>query len=270
MSRFAKAVFSAALFSGVVCTTSMIFADDAAPATPAAPAAQSDSNSATSDHVSGRRALDRPMPELKFNATPLGDVLDFLSDTTSANFSVDWKALDAAHIEKDTPVTLRLSSKVPLHKVLDMVLQQAAGAGVLTYNVDAGVIEITSQEASDKVLVSRVYPIQDLLFQPNDTTNAPDLSLQNAGQGQSGGGGQGGSGGGSSGQSLFQNADSGNSSQNKTASQKDRADEIIKLITDTVKPELWQVNGGTATISFFRGNLIVNAPRSIHELLESE
>ena len=76
-------------------------------------------------------------------------------------------------------------------------------------------------------------------------------------------------GGGGSSQSLFQTTGSQGSSD-KTASQTDRANEIIKLITDTVKPELWQVNGGTATISFFRGNLIVNAPRSIHEQLESQ
>ena len=54
------------------------------------------------------------------------------------------------------------------------------------------------------------------------------------------------------------------------STQADRATEIIKLITDTVKPELWQVNGGTATINYFRGMLIVNAPRSVHELLESQ
>ena len=37
-----------------------------------------------------------------------------------------------------------------------------------------------------------------------------------------------------------------------------RADEIIKLITDTVRPELWRVNGGNCTISFMRGNLVVD------------
>jgi hypothetical protein len=262
-SALARTVLSAALFAGVACSSSLIFADDKAPAKP--DSTKNDSTAAA-DHVSGRRALDRPMQEMKFNGTSLSDVLDFLADTTNANFSVDWKALDAAHVAKDTPVTLRLSANVPLHKVLDLIFQQAAGQGVVTYYVDSGVIEITSQEASDKVMISRVYPIQDLLFEPQDYTNAPNLSLQNAGQGQTGGGG---GGGGGSGQSLFQ--DTGNSSStNKTASQKERADEIIKLITDTVKPELWQVNGGTATISFFRGNLIVNAPRSIHALLESE
>jgi hypothetical protein len=259
MPSLSKALLSAAILSTIITTAPLIFADDQ----PSAAKATAHENNTS------RRALDRPLPEVKFNATPLSDVIDFLADASSSNISVDWKALDAAHIAKDTPVTLKMNGQLPLRKVLTLVLQQAAGSGVLTFFVDQGVIEITSQEASDKVLYSRVYPIQDLLFQPTDYNNAPSLSLQNAGQGQSGGGGGGGGGGGSSGQSLFDNASSGSDKQSATA-QSDRAQEIIKLITDTVKPELWQANGGTATISFFRGNLIVNAPRSIHEQLESE
>ncbi len=258
MPRLAKAVVSLALFSFVAPPVSMVFADN--PVT---------------GSFGARHALDHSLPAVRFSATSLSDVLDFLADASSSNFSVDWKALDAAHVAKDTPITLRMSSDVPMRKVLGMVLDQAAGAGVLTFHVDQGVIEITSQEASDKVLYSKTYPIQDLLFQPTDAAAAPDLSLQNASQGQSGGAGGGGSsggGGGGSGQGggLFTNTNSQSSTSSKANSQTDRATEIIKLITDTVKPELWQVNGGTATISFFRGNLIVNAPRSIHEALASD
>ncbi len=213
-----------------------------------------------------RQALDRPLPEVKFNASALADVIDFLADASNANFSVDWKALDAVHVAKDAPITMRVGGSLPLRKVLSMVLRQAANDAPLTFYVDEGVIEITSQEAADKVLICKTYPIQDLLFQAPDYNNAPQLDLSSANSGQSAGGGGGGGGGGGS-SNLFSG---GTQSQTQSAnSQTDRANEIIKLITDTVKPELWQVNGGTATISFFRGMLIVNAPRSIHEMLES-
>jgi hypothetical protein len=261
MPRFAKAALSAALLSFVVQPASLILADPPAPASDSKPVSHG-----TNGNNSVRHALNHPLPPVKFDGTPFSDVMEFLADATSSNFSVDWKALDAAHVAKDTPITLRMNSDVPLRKVLSMVLDQAAGAGVLTFYTDEGVIEITSQEASDKVLYSRIYPIQDLLFQPQDFTDAPQLSLQTAGQGQTAGGGGGGA---TQGQGLFNNTTSTNSTDQKN-SQTDRANEIIKLITDTVKPELWQINGGTATISFFRGNLIVNAPRSIHQLLESE
>jgi hypothetical protein len=260
MSYLSRTMLSVALLAGVAGSTATVFADDAA-----------DTKAVSHGNKTSKRALDRSLPEVKFNATPLSDVLDFLADSTSSNMSVDWKALDAVHIAKDAPITLRMSAQVSLRKVLTMVLNQAAGSGVLTFYVSEGVIEVTSQEASDKLLYSRTYPIQDLLFQPLDATNAPNLSLQNASQNQTGGGGSGGSGGGQGGgQSLFDNSNMSSSNTNTGASQTERANEIIKLITDTVKPELWQANGGTATISFYRGNLIVNAPRSIHEQLESQ
>ena len=82
MSRFAKAVLSAALAVGIMGSSSVIFAGD------------------SSGNTNQRRALDRPLPEIKFVALPLNEVFDFLADATGSNFSVDWKALDAAHIEK--------------------------------------------------------------------------------------------------------------------------------------------------------------------------
>ena len=166
MPCFAKVLLSAALISTALGSTMMVFADDQPTAAQAKGTAR--------ENISSRRALDRPLPEVKFNGTALSDVIDFMADATSSNISVDWKALDAAHIAKDTPVTLKMSGQLPLRKVLALVLQQAAGNGVLTFYVDQGVIEITSQEASDKVLYSRVYPIQDLLFQPTDYKQRPE------------------------------------------------------------------------------------------------
>ncbi len=253
--RITTAVLSAALAAAALVPTRPAVADGPTAAQTAR------ANRAPS------RALDRPLPEVRFNASSLSDVIDFLADASGANFAVDWKALDAVHVAKDAQITLKMSGNVPLRKVLTLVLKQAAADAPLTYYVDDGVIQVTSQEAEDKDLISKTYEIQDLLFQPGDYSQAPQLDLQNASQGQSAGGGGGGGGGGGQSNSLFTSTQQ--QSSQAAGTPKDRADEIIKLITDTVKPELWQANGGTATISYFRGMLIVNAPRSIHEMLES-
>ena len=134
-----------------------------------------------------KAALNRPLPEVKFNASSLSDVMDFLSDVSGANLTVDWRQLDNAHVAKDTPITLRMSAGLPLRKVLSLVLKQAATDAPLTYYVDDGVIQVTTQEAEDKDLISRTYGIQDLLFQAPDYNQAPQLDLQSAGQGQSAG-----------------------------------------------------------------------------------
>ena len=46
-----------------------------------------------------------------------------------------------------------------------------------------------------------------------------------------------------------------------------KAQELIDLITETVAPDQWEVNGGKATIRIFNGQLIVTAPRSVHDAL---
>jgi hypothetical protein len=49
-----------------------------------------------------------------------------------------------------------------------------------------------------------------------------------------------------------------------------KAADIIKMITTTIRPEIWKDNGGPASISFYRDHLVVTAPRSVHELLSSQ
>ena len=202
---------------------------------------------------------------IAFSATPLADCISYLSDISGINIVVDWKSLEAASIARDTPITLHLASNVTLGKVLKLTLQQAAGAGVLTSYVDGGILNITTQVAEDKLLITRVYPIQDLLFQPTDYTGAPDLSITNV-QSQSAGGG---GGGGASQSNLFSGGTS-NTNSADVPTQTDRANNIIKMITDTVRPELWKINGGEATIEFFRGSLIVHAPRSVQRQLATQ
>jgi hypothetical protein len=41
----------------------------------------------------------------------------------------------------------------------------------------------------------------------------------------------------------------------------------VDLIVQTVYPNMWVQNGGKASIRFFNGNLIVTAPRSVHEAI---
>jgi hypothetical protein len=54
---------------------------------------------------------------------------------------------------------------------------------------------------------------------------------------------------------------------NQVRTRADRETDLIKLIEDTIRPEIWRDNGGTASIRMFNGHLIVTAPRSVHEKL---
>ncbi|MGD1275976.1 MAG: hypothetical protein ABR964_01980 [Tepidisphaeraceae bacterium] len=204
-----------------------------------------------------RRALETALPEVKFNNTPLADALDFLRDASGANILVDWKALEAAKVARDAPVTLTLHS-VKMEKVLSLILAQAAGGEVLSFYVEDNIIQITSRAAADQKLITVVYPVMDLvaLDENFDPTISGGLSFS--------GGGTGGGGGGGSGTLSSSTAGAGGAGN---IGNDQRIQKLIKLIETEVRPEIWKDNGGPATIDYFNGNLIVTAPRSVQEAI---
>jgi uncharacterized membrane protein YgcG len=144
--------------------------------------------------------LDRRLPEINFSGQGLADVVDFLRDVSGSNIFVNWRALEAAGINKDAPVTARLKD-VRFSKALNTILSDVGGGNIkLSYTIDEGVITVSTAEDLAKNTNTRVYDIRDLLVEVPDFDNAPDFSLmQNGNGGSQGGGGGGGRGGGGGG-----------------------------------------------------------------------
>jgi uncharacterized membrane protein YgcG len=233
-------------------------------------------------HSSGqaRVSLDRSMPAVNLSNVSLKDAIDFVRDISGANVHVNWRALEAAGVTGDTTVNVRLRG-VSLRKVLNLILSEASGGVGLTFYVDDGVVEVTTSEIADSMMYTIVYPVQDLLFEPPVITAPPDFDLSNAGGGGGGGGGgrgggsrgggggsRGGGGGGGGGQGLFGSMSVGqNQGQTQEQNKTKKQDDLITLIVETVQPSIWAQNGGKATIKFFQGNLVITAPRSVHEMI---
>jgi hypothetical protein len=221
------------------------------------------------------RALSSIVPEVRFDGVPLGDAIAFLQDISGANLHVNWRALEAAAVSKDTAITMRLR-RVPMRKVLKTMLNEAA-PGVLAFYVEDNIIHVTTRELADEQMITRVFPVQDLLLDVPDFSG-PDFNLA-GGNGSTGGGFGGGSnngggfgggfgggaGSGSGNRGLFggNNGNNNNDDNEQTMTRAERADQLIELITSTIRPEIWQVNGGKASIRYFNGNLIITAPRTV-------
>ena len=194
------------------------------------------------------------MPDINVDSVSLSHLIDFLREASGANLVIDWSTLEAAGISKDAPITMQVRG-LPLRKVLQLALDQASTATPLSISVDQNVIEVTTQEASDRRLVTRTYSIADLLV-PAPSGTVPTLSLSQATQqGSSGGGG---------GSGLFN--DTGSNSQQQMGAQQ-VADQLVSVIKAMVRPTIWQDNGGTASISYFQGQLIITAPLSVHQTI---
>jgi len=213
-----------------------------------------------------RKALDKNIPQLKLDGVTFSDSIDFLRDVSGMNVHVNWKALELVGVEKSAVVNLRLSS-VSMRKALTLLIAEVAPDNTVTFYVDEGIVEVTTKEIADKAMITRVYNVQDLLLEVPDFTQSQNIQLQSGGGGGHTLGGSGGGGGGSSqgiGQSLF---GQGQNDQTNIRTRENRADDLIKLIEDTIQPEIWKDNGGPAAIRMFNGHLIVTAPRSVHEAL---
>jgi hypothetical protein len=203
-------------------------------------------------------ALSRKLPELRFTQIPLGDAIDQVRESTGANIHVNWRALELLNVTRDMPTSLNLRD-VTARRALKALLDETGVGDFLTYYVDEGVIEVTTKEIADNKLLTRVYPVEDLVVEvPNFAGPTFNLQQSNTTSGGGGGGGGGGSG-------IF-SGDSNTAPLDATSKQQ-RADSLVKLITETVRPEVWRENGGTASVRYYNGHLIVTAPRSVHEQL---
>jgi hypothetical protein len=208
---------------------------------------------ALAQEISARRALNTVLPELRFESITIADAIEFLRDVSGANIHVNWKALEEIGIGKDTTVNVRLRT-VSLRKVLNLVLSEAGSGGLLTYYIDDNVIEVTTRELADQQLITKIYPVDDLIMEVPDFIG-PDFSINQSSSVGGGGGGQ----------SLFSGSTDEN--QNTGMTRMDRANALIETIQSIVQPEIWNTNGGPAAIRFWNGSLIVTAPRSVHEAL---
>lgn len=90
-----------------------------------------------------RTLLDRPIPEVKFNKVALRDAVDFMKDVSGAPVDVDWKALDAAGVDRNAEVTLRLRA-VTFGQAMRLILLSVTEKTALHLSAKDGKIQITA------------------------------------------------------------------------------------------------------------------------------
>lgn len=194
-------------------------------------------------------AMQMRVPAVELARVPLDDVFNFMRDVAGLNLYVNWPALEAAGIDRSVPIQLKLRN-IKLGKVMDLALNQAsAGGAPLAWYVSDNIVYVTTKELADQDMVTMIYPVQDLLVEiPN--YDAPQFTPSSGGEG--GGGGN-----------IFGTSDSNSNTERSTV--EERGQQLVELVMALVDPEVWVENGGYARIRYFRGTLIVTAPRSVQK-----
>lgn len=199
--------------------------------------------------LTAQQVVNSRITVIELDQTSLADTLEWLRDVTGANIFVNWAALESTGVDQSTPVTVRLR-QIPVSKLLDLMLNSAA-PGQLAWYIDDNVIHITSADLANQAMITRMYPVEDLLLEiPNFV--GPEMELDTSGEGGSG---------------PFGGSSGNDNGHDEKGNETERAQELIELIQMMVVPDTWQDNGGMSSIRYFSGSLIVTAPRKVHELL---
>lgn len=221
--------------------------------------------------------LAKSVPEVDWEDTPLETIIEWLREQGPINVVVRWRALQIDGIDPDTEVTLRLRNTT-VGQALTYALEQLATIpGEIRYRTFGNALHISTTADFNQKMHMRVYSVADILRTIPRFTDAPQISLDQQGQGQGGGrggggggigGGGGGSGGGRGGGGIGQSTgpifgggrgggQQGREEDDDAEVDEERMIELIDLITATVEPDSWNVNGGRGSIEGFNARVIV-------------
>lgn len=234
---------------------------------------------------------------LRYENTPLSEVVDGLSELAGINIHLDPRGLSQEGVESSTPVTINLSKEISLKSALNLVLEPLH----LSYVVKDEVLKITSEQLRDGETETRVYNVADLVipipnFVPNSSIGLQGLindAHQTLGYGTGGLG--------APGPAVLVNdrgPAGGNATNNSVLAQQFGAggmgpggptagatpvgsgpggmggaasadfDSLIDLIVSTIATETWAENGGgEAEIRPFPTNLslVISQTQNVHE-----
>lgn len=216
-----------------------------------------------------QQALWAKISEVRFENASLRDSFEWVAQTLGTNLHVDWGALAAVDVQPDQPINLNLRwVRVP--RLLRLMLQETGKGDQLTYYISGNILIVTTKEQADSELITRVYPVHDLVIQPQ-AVDRPDTRVLSGGNRsgsrgssgtRSGVGGFGGLGDDNGG--LFGRDDRDDDEDDDLEA---RGAELVEMIKKLTPADAWRENGGKSNITFFRGSLIVTAPRSIHQMI---
>lgn len=107
-------------------------------------------------------ALERVLPEVRFESQPLDQAVEYVRDALKANVVVYWQSLSQHGIERDAPVTLTLRN-ISIRRLLDFMLDDLEDSARVTYAVQDGVLVIGPRERIDRDLEVVVYDVHALV-----------------------------------------------------------------------------------------------------------
>lgn len=111
---------------------------------------------------------------LKYQETPLSEVMANLSELTGVNIHLDPRGLTQEGVNSDTPVTINLTKEISLKSALNLILEPLH----LGYVVNDEVLKVTSEQLRDGKIYEKVYNVADLVTPIPNFVPSNNIGLQ--------------------------------------------------------------------------------------------
>jgi general secretion pathway protein D len=119
------------------------------------------------------RRLQTPVL-LKYQETPLTEVMTGLSELTGVNIHLDPRGLSQEGVNTDTPITINLGKEISLKSALNLILEPLH----LSYVVSDEVLKITSEQLRDGEIYTETYNVADLVTPIPNFCPSSNMGLQ--------------------------------------------------------------------------------------------
>lgn len=123
------------------------------------------------------KKLDQDVKDTEFDATPVRDALQYLSEVAEVPILIDRRRIEEAGVEFDGKINFTVKAgDVSFRTALEMILSEVD----LIYLVREGVIVVTTRSEEPQQYEVRVYPCSDLL-----AAGIPQVAAAEGGEGSS-------------------------------------------------------------------------------------
>lgn len=131
----------------------------------ATPAADSSLTEEEQLNLAIEKKLRIRIQKFSFDKVSFENVLAFLREASGINITANWNALSQVGIERSTEVSVKLQD-VSLEQALKAVLGSVDEHKQLGFDVQGGVLTISTREELASRVITRVYEIADILQSP--------------------------------------------------------------------------------------------------------
>jgi hypothetical protein len=204
--------------------------------------------------------LAAKVPAAAWKSITLKAAMRNLADLTRQNIVLGNRGLEQAGVDLNATHDFAFAAGTVKDALLAL-LQTALPGKEMVISSEDKVIQVITQSQADQVLVSKTYYLEDLLAAlPRFVRGGTDLNEI-------------GSGAVSQYEDLSRPLDLSKAPEHaarKPAAAPRAADStnILEVITDTVRPEIWRNHGGKSEIAMVGNRVTIKAPASVHALLD--